>query len=39
MSKARGSTMVIITRLVAAGLAFLIAATASNIGTESQVAA
>ena len=39
MNKAKGSTMVIITPLMAAGLAFLIAATASNIGMESQVAA
>jgi hypothetical protein len=39
MNKARGSTMVIMTTLVAAGLAFLIAATASSIGMESQVAA
>jgi hypothetical protein len=35
MNKARGSTMVIITTLVAAGLALLITATASNIGMES----
>lgn len=39
MNKARESTMVIITTLVADGLAFLIAATALNIGMESQVAA
>ncbi|HEY6756330.1 MAG TPA: hypothetical protein VI037_02960 [Nitrososphaera sp.] len=39
MNKAKGSAMVIITPLMAAGLAFLIAATASNIGMESQVAA
>jgi hypothetical protein len=39
MNKARGSTMVIITTLVAVGLAFLMAAIASNIGMESQVAA
>src|ERR687891_688608 len=39
MNKARGSTMVIITTLVTAGLAFLIAATASNVGMENQVAA
>jgi hypothetical protein len=39
MNKARGSTIIIITTLVAAGLAFLIVATAPNIGMESQVAA
>jgi hypothetical protein len=39
MNKARGSTTDIMTTLVAAGLAFLIAATASSIGMESQVAA
>jgi hypothetical protein len=39
MNKARGSTMDIMTTLVAAGLVFLIAATASSIQTESQVAA
>jgi hypothetical protein len=39
MNKARGSTMVITTTLVSAGLAFLIAATASNVGMENQVAA
>ena len=38
MNKARGSTMVIMTTLVAAaGLAFFIAATGSNIGMESQL--
>jgi hypothetical protein len=39
MNKARGSTMVIITTLVAEGLAFLIVTTASSIGMERQVAA
>ncbi|HVD20877.1 MAG TPA: hypothetical protein VNB95_02940 [Nitrososphaera sp.] len=39
MNKARGSTMVIITTLVAAGLAFLIVAAASSIEMERQVAA
>lgn len=39
MNKARESTMVIITTLVTAGLAFLLVAAASSMGMERQVAA
>jgi len=39
MNNVRGSTMVMMTTLVAVGLVFLIAATASSTGMESQVAA